>query len=410
MGSYDDLKRLFEETSGIIESPENKRRLEMWPLHFKPSAYEPGLIPPLDPALREEKRPPLSADWDRINWSRLLGFDIERYFKEPRYYLKWTLKINLFRFRNFPDDTPLTYTIPIFLSVAMEPSLFGVPVLYSTEHEPLFTSEGAVVREWKDLSKIDVPDFYRSGLMPLAHRFYEELREIAPGEWRVEFPVWLRGPFGVACWIRSMQKLLIDLIENPSMVHELMDLIVESRKDYTNRRRRVMGEDDIEHGCADNSMANDEVCVPIVSPRLCEEFILPYEKTLEEFHGGIHWWHSCGNKTPLVKAIQRTFNSVDFMDFALWSDDLFTAVRNLNDGIPFHVRPHAGDILERNEDIVRNTLAGIYTICRGRNFALRVDGLQPPEPTRDHVTAMQRYLSVARRLGEEYCEYWAANL
>lgn len=409
MQSTDEIKGLFDRLSDLADSPENRRRLAMWPPRFRPSAYEPGLIPPLDPARREEKRPPLTADWDRLQWSRMLGFDIRRYYTDPLSYLRWTLEINLFRFRQFPDDTPLTRTVPIFLSVAMEPNFFGVPILYSDRHEPLFTSEGAVVKERSDLAKLKVPDFDRAGLMPLARRFYDTIREAVPEGWAVEFPVWLRGPFGVACGIRSMQALLVDMIDDPPLVHDLMALIVESRREFTRIRRDVMGEEEIEHACAENAMANDEVSVPIVSPALCEEFILPYEKQLERFYGGIHWWHSCGNKTPLVPAIQRSFDRVELVDFALWSDDLLQAVRELRVDTPFHVRPHARDIAERGEEVTRNSIAGIYSICRGRNFALRVDGLQPERPTPDHVAVMQRYLRLARRVGEEHRALWAGG-
>mgnify|MGYP001108573322 CR=1 FL=1 len=279
----DEIKALFDRLSDLAGSRENRRRLAMWPPRFRPSAYEPGLIPPPAPEHREEKRPPLSADWDRLQWSRLLGFDISRYYTDPLYYLRWTLEINLFRFDRFPDDTPLTPTVPIFRGVAMEPNFFGVPILYSDRHEPLFTSEGAVVRERGDLARLKVPDFRQAGLMPLARRFYDTIRSLAPEGWGVGFPVWLRGPFGVACGIRSMQALLVDMIDDPPLVHDLMALIVESRREFTRIRRDVMGEEEIEHACAENAMANDEVSVPIVSPALCVEFILPYEKQLARF-------------------------------------------------------------------------------------------------------------------------------
>jgi uroporphyrinogen-III decarboxylase len=284
----------------------------------------------------------------------------------------------------------------------MEPNLFGVPIVYSTEHEPLFTSDGAVLRDRDALSQLDIPDFYTSGLMPLAHHFYDTLCSVVPDEFKVEFPVWLRGPFGVACGMRSMQQLLVDMIDDPPLVHGLMELIVESRIEFTRKSREFMGEAEVLHGCAENSMANDEVSVPIVSPSLYREFIFPYEKKLEDYHGGIHWWHSCGNKTPIVGEIRDKFDSVEFVDFALWSDDLLKGVRELDGRIPFHVRPPARDIAERSEEVIRNSIAGIFSICRGTNFALRVDGLQPDRPTQDHVEAMQRYLNIARLVGEEF--------
>jgi hypothetical protein len=296
----DEITHLLEKTSLCIETDENRRREKMWPWNFKPSEYEPGLIPPLEASEREEKRPPLTADWDRLQWSRFLKFDLKRYYTEPLHYLKWTLKINLYRFNNFPDDTPLTYTIPIFLGVAFEPNLFGVPTVYSTEHEPLFTSDGAVIKKRSDLLKLKVPDFYTSGPMPLAHRFYETLNGIVPRAFSMEFPVWLRGPFGVACGMRSMQNLLMDMIDDPLFVHDLMHLITEARKDFSGQRRKFLRNgENVMHSSAESSLANDEVSIPMVSPSLYQKLILPYELELEKFYGGIHWWHSCGNKTPL---------------------------------------------------------------------------------------------------------------
>ncbi len=398
----EEITRLLDETLRVIGGDENKRRLKMWPKNFKPSEYEPGLIPPLEASKRDEKRPPLSADWDRNQWSRLLGFDIKRYYTDPIYYLKWMLKINLYRFNNFPDDTPLTSTMPIFLGVAFEPNLFGVPTVYSREREPLYTSDGAVIKKKNDLLKLKIPDFYESGPMPLAHRFYETLNGIVPPEFTVEFPVWLRGPFGVACGLRSMQRLLADMIDAPSFVHDLMRLMNEARKEFTRQRRKFLGNGtDIMHGCAESSLANDEVSIPMVSPSLYETLILSYEKELEEFYGEIQWWHSCGNKTPLVPVIKRSFTHVQFIDFALWADDLKSAVKNLNGAIPFHVRPDRRDIAERSTELITNHLQGVFSICRGQNFALRVDGLQPDTPDQEDVDAVRRYLDIARKVGEE---------
>ena len=401
----DEINRIFEKTALCIESNENKRREKMWSLDFKPSEYEPGLIPPLDASEREEKRPPLTADWDRLQWSRFLEFDLKRYYTDPLYYLKWTLEINLFRFNSFPDDTPLTSTIPIFLGVAFEPNLFGVPTIYSTEHEPLFTSDGAVIKKRSDLLKLKTPDFFTSGPMPLSHRFYQTLNETVPRSFSVEFPVWLRGPFGVACAMRSMQNLLMDMIDDPQFVHDLMHLITESRKEFSLKRGKFTRNRNLMHGSSESSMANDEVSIPMVSPSLYETLILPYELELERFYGGIHWWHSCGNKTPLLPAIKNSFTRIEFIDFALWSDNLQKAVRELDGSIPFHVRPQAGDIAQRSEELITNHLQGIFSICRGQNFALRVDGLQPDTPDQKDVDAVRRYLNIARRIGEENIPY-----
>jgi hypothetical protein len=40
---------------------------------------------------------------------------------------------------------------------------------------------------------------------------------------------------------------------------------------------------------------NDEVDCPTLSPGMYREFILSYEQELARIHGGLVYWHSCGN-------------------------------------------------------------------------------------------------------------------
>lgn len=395
-----EIKELFQQVSELAESSENKRRKEMWGPEFSPDEYEPGLIAPFPAHKRKEKRPSITADWDRLQWSKLLHFDIKEYYTDPLAYLKWTLSIDVYRFKNFPDDTPFVKTVPIFLGVAFESSLFGVPVVYSSTREPLFTSEGSVIKTKGDLAKLEIPDFFKNGLMPLTHKFYDEINKLIPKDFSVIFPKWGRGPFGVACAIRGMENLLIDMIEDPKFVHQLMRLITDSRKEYTQNRRKFTGKNEVESSCW-----NDEVSCPIISPQLYEEFIFPYEDELSKFYGGIRWWHSCGNKTPLVSTIKKMSQPIGFMDFGLWADDLQTAVRDLNGKIPFHVRPSSHDISERGEEIIKNHIQGIICICNKQNFALRLDGFQPDDPKETDVNTMKRYLSIAKKVGEENLEY-----
>ena len=267
----------------------------MWVPDFEPDENSPGQLSPLPPDKRNERRVPVTADFDKMQWARLLDFSIKDYYTDPVSYLYWTSKIDIYRFNNLPDDTPLRRTVPIFISVALEPSLFGVPVIYSENHEPFFTTEGAVIKERSDLVKLKKPNFYNSGMMPLAHKFYDEISKIVPEEYSVIFPKWGRSPWGTACGIRSMENLLADTIEDPQFVHDLMRLITDARKEYTKDRRKFLNMVDDESACY-----NDECSPPIQSPESYETFCFPYENELCEFYGGLRWWHSCGVTTHPV--------------------------------------------------------------------------------------------------------------
>lgn len=395
----DEIKELFQKKSELFESAENKRRMAMWGPNIRPSEYLPGELPPYPASKRKEKRPPITADWDRIQKSILLNFNILKYFKDPLYYLKWTLKIDIHRFETFLDDTPLLKTIPIFLGLPFEPSLFGMPVVYSTEHEPLFQAKDKVIKSTSDLAKLKIPDFYKSKYMSLAHKFYEEIKRVAPKDYFAIFPVLERSPFGIACALRSMEALLMDMITEPTFVHQLMQFLVEARKEYTKARKEFTGESETE-----NDMMNDEASTPILSPELFEEFIFPYENELSKFYGGIGWWHSCGTKTYFINTLKKFNPPIQFTDINWTNDDVPKAIKDLNGEIPYHIRPGLKDITETNEDIIKNNISGIMKLCGKDNYIFRVDWFQPGHPTEKDVKIEQRYLRCLKEVGEKMTE------
>ncbi len=132
------------------------------------------------------------------------------------------------------------------MSCAFEPSLFGVPVKYSSVTEPIFASDGAVINSKDELAKLKISDFFKSGLMPLAHKFYDDLESLVPKDYSVIFPKWARGPLGVACALRGMENILIDMLSDPPFVHKLMRFITDARKEYTRSRRKFLNRNEAE--------------------------------------------------------------------------------------------------------------------------------------------------------------------
>ena len=392
-----EIKDLLKKKTELFESNENKRRIELWGGSFSPDVYSPGEIAPIPLEKRTEKKIPITADWDRMQWSKFLRFDIEKYYTDPLAYLKGTLLIDLFRFQHVKDDTPLLKTVPIYLGTAFEPSLFGVPVIYSSDHEPLYTSEGAVIKQYEDLDKLQIPDFQKNGLMPLAHHFYDEISALIPADYVVIFPIWGRSPFGVACAVRGMENLLVDMVINGDFVHRLMRLLNDSRIAYAKYRKNIM-----KNPGDDSTCWNDECTVPIISPKNYEEFCFPYENELCEFFNGLKWWHSCGSKTELITTMKKFSSPIGFMDLNTWNDDLQKAIQQINGTIPFFIRPSRDDINERNESVIKNNLNGLCAMCAGENFGFRIDGFQPSNPTQDDYETLNRYLSVAYDVAYQY--------
>ncbi len=384
----DEIKKLLVQKTELYESNENKRRLEIWGPGFIPDIYSPGQIVPYPAEKRIEKKIPIVMDWDRRQWSQFFGFNISEFYKDPVEYLRWTLKIDIYRFSNFDDDTPILKTIPITLGCPYEASLFGVKVIYSDLHEPLFKSDGAVVKTEKDLSRLKIPNFKKDGLMPLAYKFFEKINKIIPEDFEVIFPKWGRGPIGMAFALAGMEDLLIKLIDEPKFVHKLMRIITDSRIEYTKFRRSLINKADTE-----NALMNDEATIPIISKDQYEEFGFPYENEIAIFNNGIGWWHACGNKTPLIPIIKKIKN-VKVIDINWWTDDIKPAISMLNGEIPFIIRPSARDITEKNECIISNYIDSIINVCGNENYAIRLDAFQPTNASDDDAEKVKRFLKV----------------
>lgn len=58
---------------------------------------------------------------------------------------------------------------------------------------------------------------------------------------------------------------------------------------------------------------------PSLSPEQYEEFILPCEKQLCKFYGGIGYWYSCENTTKLLDSI-RKIPEIDVFHIGPWTD------------------------------------------------------------------------------------------
>ncbi len=157
-----------------------------------------------------------------------------------------------------------------------------------------------------------MPDFYRSGLMPLAHQYYEVIGELIDNDFNVVFPEWGRRSFGVATHIRGYENFLSDMISNPKFAHRILRLITDTRKEWITERAKFLGK------CkGKGNIYNDEVNCPSLSPELYEEFALPYELELSDFHGGILYFHSCGDTTKLLPLIAK-INTIEMFHVGPW--------------------------------------------------------------------------------------------
>lgn len=89
-----EIKKLQEEVRELADSEENKRRESYWDNSIKIGADTLARKVPIKNKLS------FSVDLDRCGYSKVLGFSLVEFLTSPVSYVKNTLKINIFKFKN----------------------------------------------------------------------------------------------------------------------------------------------------------------------------------------------------------------------------------------------------------------------------------------------------------------------
>jgi hypothetical protein len=385
------VKRLLDRVRTISADPKNVERGRYWvPIqdtardHWRGTPRPRAALP----------RAPITVEPEITLWGKILGFDVRDFYQNPVTYLINSLRMSIYRFENWDDQTGIGLQIPIWLGVTLESSLFGARTVYTRDDYPWLDRE-PVIRTRDDLEKLEPPDFFSSGLMPLAHRYYQEIRELVDDDVKVNFHEWGRSPFGVAFHIRRMENLLVDMIDDPEFTHRLMRFITDARKRWVAERAKFLGKP-IEKG----NLYNDEVNTPTLSPALYEQFVLPYEQELSMFHGGILYWHSCGNTTALVPLIARIPN-LEMFHVGPWTDGE-TCMKVFKGAVPLEFCLHpVKDVQNADRRAIENRLRGIAMACDGGPYTVRADGIQLIHDLQKDLSAITEWIAAADRVLRE---------
>ena len=362
-----EIGALIERVLEICDSDENLARAAKWaPQPDWARDHWRGV--PLPPSAGAGV--PFTVEPENAFWAHILGFDIGRYYADPRIFLQARLQMSIYRFEHFDDHSVIGDDIPIWFGTPFETSLFGMPWEFTSGNDP-WIGRRPVVNSLEDLRRLPPIDFHNSGLMPHAHRFHNELCELTDGRLAVTFPEWGRGPMGVACQLRGIAPFLADICEQPELVRELMGTVTDARIMWTQRRTEFLGQ--AEPGAA--NLYNDCIGSETISPRMYEEFVLPEEMRLGEYHGAIAYWHSCGTTEGFAPFVAR------LPKLTMYHVGPHTNVRKVREALGANVALEVcldpvGDVQMSDPPAMRDRIRAIAEAADGAPLTIRADGLQ----------------------------------
>ena len=216
-----------------------------------------------------------------IAWTKIYGFDANRYFTDPLFYFEQTHRQKLWRWTNFPDDEePLTMDIPASLGWCSEYTFIGLNLSFDHSGVPNLQSDHPLSKD-PDLRQLKPVNFNTSGWMPRILQWYDDLRKIAAGRGVnvILTSTWVRGGLDLAIQLRGYENFVLDTLERPQFVHDLMKWLVEERCRWWEAYYRHFGQEISPTGIAD-----DWINVPFITPGIFADFVLPGYKELERFH------------------------------------------------------------------------------------------------------------------------------
>jgi len=388
------INKLLNRVEELYQTSENKRRQSLWDNQepkIRGEIQWHGI--PIGDATKGDIMP-VTAECLNSIWMEILGFTLDKYYKDPEYFLEYYLQMKIKKFEEFPDDTPIDRNIPIWFGVVYEPGILGQKIYFNKYEEPTFSKKAIITEETKLPKSFD---FDNNKLVSFTKYFYTKVKKIVGSSFNVIFPYWYRGPQGVALYIRGFENFLTDLYLNKKLAHAILRYVTDAQKAYAIWRSNYL-EEPIRKG----DLFNDDI--PLMSPKDYRENILPYEQELCSFYGGIYYWHSCGDITDHIPEITK-IKSIELLDFGVSMEDKEKGLDSLKKRIPIEFRVLAQKHIQiNNEKDIENYMRKILISSKKKNinnYVLRTSGMSTYLGAKEDIKKIQNWISITRKLQSE---------
>jgi hypothetical protein len=286
---------------------------------------------------------------------------------------------------------PIGKRITYFTGSGFENSLYGGEQIITEEDAWVARNETFTKRT--PINELPQIDFYKNPVMKSVFNFCNSMRELVDDDFDVEFPVWNRSAWGLAWHLRGVDTLVMDYIDDPEWLANFLDYLNRARFKWETERCRHFG-----IKLLPGSLYNDEVTVPIVSPNMYANLILPSEIQTAKFYGVLNYWHSCGNTTLLMDKI-NTIPNLRMVHVSGFSDFHTAASTYSKDKIlQFALQPVADVLTPISSQHVNNRLYEIAENAKGRSATVMLDAIQMLTSVKDTMDSIYYWIDRANEI------------
>lgn len=189
---------------------------------------------------------------------------------------------------------------------AREAHDLGAAVRFFPNQPPALDESNSLLEDKRKLAELKVPDPWQGPRMSDRLRAIQLFREKVGGQLWIEG--WVEGPMAEAADLRGINRIMMDLYDDPVFVRDLFDFILEMQISFA-RAQLAAGADLV--GIGDSAAS-------LIGPRFYREYVLPYEKRLvEAIHaaGGKVRLHICGNTSRILAEMGQVGADIVDLDF-----------------------------------------------------------------------------------------------
>ncbi|MBN2295554.1 MAG: hypothetical protein JXM70_24200 [Pirellulales bacterium] len=361
-----DIRTVLDKYLRICESPENQANARYWR-----NAGEPWLIERWR-GVSATNSGAFTMALDIAGYSTVVDIPCPAYYETAEAQLYGQMRYHLWEAENLRCNRFFDKTAFASLGAVWAASLFGAGTIFPKGQAPWVDMKNALLKD-RDLSVLRKIGLKSAEMGARMHQFYERMCELTEdSSIQAMYPTLLRGPYSVATQLRETTSLLMDMIDAPQFVHDLMRRITDGLMAHAQERA-----DFLDEPVAPAKLFNDEIGTPMLSPAMYEEFILPYELELAEFHKTVTYWHSCGVTDDFYESV-ATIPNLQMMHVGPWSnvEKAAEVFGKADIALDICVNP-TEDVYDRTPEEMRAKLSSIKSACDGKvRYAVRADGFQ----------------------------------
>lgn len=221
------------------------------------------------------------------------GISHLEYFLNPEAWFQANLQVE----RDFPG----LITLPswwVEYGMAIEPSALGNRIHFQSDRPP---EQSPTLIRLADAAQLKPVDCQTDGLMPFALHLYRMHTPRILAEGYTVPIVAARGPLCLASFLRGVNPLMLDIVDDPEGVHTLFRLTTQTVIDWLNAQAEAIG------STIEGILVLDDI-VGFLSRRTYLEFAHPYLKQIcDAFPAGwVKIYHNDANARPMLSDLADT--------------------------------------------------------------------------------------------------------